>query len=345
MDIHTDYSGQMIGKYKLIEKLGNGGFGAVYKAFDIVLNVEKAIKILKVSDPEKAYELFKEAAIPYKCKHPNIVRINSAELIPYQENLQFVVDMELVSGGSVETLIRNQYISVIEGMKLIKGVLFGVEYSHLQGVIHRDIKPANILLSNGCPKISDFGLSTALNSLIDSGMWYRTHAAPETYINSVATIETDIFALGLTFYRIDNNISDWHKYMTTISQSDSLIRSGKLIDEIAFMPYVPKPIERIIRKACNADPQKRYHRAADMRNAIEKLHYSIDWRRINDMHYIGTLPSQPQKKITIMLDKKNNDVIVKNNNRKSSADSRKFSDINIATAYFWEYIASSTLKK
>ena len=65
MDIKNDYSGAEIGKYKLLTKLGNGGFGAVYKAVDRVLNAEKAIKILEVSDPRKAYKLFNEAAIPY----------------------------------------------------------------------------------------------------------------------------------------------------------------------------------------------------------------------------------------------------------------------------------------
>ena len=74
MDIKQDYSGNNIGKYYLIEKLGNGGFGAVYKAFDKVLSVEKAIKILQVTNPREAYKLFSEASIPYKCQHNHIVK-------------------------------------------------------------------------------------------------------------------------------------------------------------------------------------------------------------------------------------------------------------------------------
>lgn len=227
MDINFDYTGQNIGKYKLVEKLGKGSFGAVYKAHDMLLDVDKAIKILKVTDPQIAYELFSEASIPYKCQHNNVVRINGAELVVFQKEIQFIVDMQLVNGGSLE-LLKTQHISVIDGLKMMKDILFGVEYSHLQGIIHRDIKPANILIDDGVPKISDFGLSTTLNSVIIPWRWYCTHAAPETQNTvSKATIETDIFALGMTLYRMLNNISDWRTFLDLIPNKNNLIYSGK----------------------------------------------------------------------------------------------------------------------
>ena len=80
VDIRLDYSGKQLGKYYLIQKLGNGGFGAVYKALDKVLRVEKAIKILEVSNPQEAYKLFSEASIPYKCQHNNLMVFLSSSM-------------------------------------------------------------------------------------------------------------------------------------------------------------------------------------------------------------------------------------------------------------------------
>lgn len=203
MDIRCDYSGNELGKYYLIEKLGNGGFGAVYRAHDRILKVDKAIKILEVINPNEAFKLFNEAAIPYKCKHNHIIKINNGEIISFNKELLFVVDMDLANGSSVEYILKHGDLSVIDSLNIIKNILFAVEYSHLLGIIHRDIKPANILMDNGVPKLSDFGLSAALGSVIIPWKWYRTHAAPETFVNnSIATVETDIYALGITLYRM-----------------------------------------------------------------------------------------------------------------------------------------------
>lgn len=129
----------------------------------------------------------------------------------------------------------------------MRGILFAVEYSHLQGSIHRDIKPANIFIDNGVPKLSDFGSSTALGNVIVPWRWYRTHAAPETFVNnSVATVEADIYALGMTLYRMINGISDWSLFLHRIPDVENLMRSGKFIDKL---------------------PEKRYHSATEMRNA------------------------------------------------------------------------------
>ena len=97
MNIRNDYSGKRFGKYYLIQKLGNGGFGSVYKVFDNILGVEKALKILEVSNPEEAYKLFSEAAIPYKCQHNHVIKINSGEIIKYNGELLFVIDMLFLS--------------------------------------------------------------------------------------------------------------------------------------------------------------------------------------------------------------------------------------------------------
>lgn len=345
VDINKDYSGNQFGKYYLIEKLGNGGFGAVYRAHDQILGVEKAIKILEVSNPNEAYKLFSEASIPYKCQHANIVKINSGEIIDFNGEFVFVVDMELANGKSVDSTLKTGFISTNESLDIIRNILFAVEYSHIQGIIHRDIKPANILLDKGVPKLADFGLSTALGTVIVPWKWYVTHAAPETFVNdSIATVQTDIFAIGMTLYRMVTGISDWNLFIQSIPNAQSLMKNGRLINNLPLASYVPDKVYKIIKKACHADPQKRYKTASDMRNAIEKLSPQYDWRRMNDFYWVGNAMGQSQKEINLELKKSVINVVVRNNGRKSSKDSEKFSDLDGAKKYMFEYIKGTTLK-
>lgn len=345
MNKNIDYSGQCIDKYQLLKRLGSGSFGVVYKAHDRILDVDMALKILEVSDPQLANKLFSEAAIPYKCQHNNIVKINGAQIATFDNKLHFIVDMQLVNGGSIEDLLNRRQLSVIDGLRMMKDILFGIEYSHTKKFIHRDIKPANILIDNNIPKIADFGLSATLNKLIIPSIWYGTHAAPETYKNSIATIETDIFALGMTLYRMVNNISDWWHFVSSIPSAQKLMKNGKFIDKLPFKPYVPKAVEKIIKKACNADANKRYHSASEMRNAIEKLKYLYNWNEISEWHWMSNLERQPQKDITLNVKAKKIEIVVKNNNRKSTIECQTFFDQIEAEKYFMNYIANSTIRR
>lgn len=345
MDIRLDYSGNELGKYYLIQKLGNGGFGAVYKAYDRILGVEKAIKILEVPDPKEAFKLFSEASIPYKCRHNHIIKINSGEIIGFNNELLFVVDMELVNGESIDSLLRHKYISVVDSLYIMRDILFAVEYSHLQGIIHRDIKPANILVDNGVPKLSDFGLSTALGNVIVPWRWYCTHAAPETFVNdSVATVETDIYALGMTLYRMINGICDWNLFLQGVSNVEDLMRNGKLIDKLPVASFVPNKVFKIVKKACHKLPENRYHAAAEMRNAIEKLCPLYNWKIVEDDYWRGEAIGCPIKDIYIEPRRNSVNVVVTNNGRKSSRDSDKFSDLFEARQYMLEYIKNTTLQ-
>lgn len=345
MDIRMDYSGRELEKYYLIQKLGNGGFGAVYRAYDRILGVEKAIKILEVTDPKEAFKLFSEASIPYKCKHNNIIKINSGEIISFNDELLFVVDMDLANGQSIDSILKHTYISVVDSLSIIRDILFAVEYSHLQGIIHRDIKPANILMDNGVPKLSDFGLSTALGNVIIPWRWYLTHAAPETFANnSIATVETDIFALGMTLYRMVNGISDWGLFLQGIPEVKNMIISGKLIDKLPIAPFVPQRVHKIIKKACRKNPDERYHRAMDMRNAIEKLCPLYNWKIVSEDYWRGEAVGCPTKEIYVESKRNLINVVVANNGRKSSQDSNKFTDVFKARKYMMEYIKNSTIQ-
>lgn len=344
MDIKADYSGQEIGKYYLVQKLGNGGFGAVYRAHDRILKTDKAIKILEVKNLRGAYKLFNEAAIPYKCRHNHIIKINSGELVQFNGEILFVVDMDLANGESIESILKKRYISIIDSLNIIKDILFAVEYSHISGNIHRDIKPANILMDNNVPKLSDFGLSTALGSVIVPWKRYVSHAAPETFVNdSVATIETDIYAIGITLYRMVNNISDWKLFLNGIPNAQKHIYSGKLIDKLPMAGYVPKKVQRIIKKACKKLPDERYRSASEMRNEIEKLKLGYNWNPIDTNHWKGIMEGYPTREIYIDIRRKTIEVVVLYNGRKKAAESKKFIDLMEAQDYVYSYIQTTTL--
>lgn len=342
MDTNFDYSGQNIGKYFLEKKLGSGSFGAVYCAIDRVLNSRKAIKILAIQDPERAHELFTEAEIPYKCQHPNIVKIHNGTLELFEGRTYFVIDMELVNGGSLESCLYPHTLSTIDSVSIAKNILFGLQHAHLNGVIHRDIKPANILLHNKLPKISDFGLSTSQNTQINPWKWYYTHAAPETFTNSIATVTTDIFAFGMTLYRMLNHIADWRSFIITIKDFNNLISSGKLINHIPFSQHIPLSLVRIIKKACNISPLKRYQSAIEMRNALERLRPRYSWISKGSWLCIGSSYTEQQKCIAIENRRFYVEFVVKSGLRRTNLECRKFETNVEAEAYFLNYIAKTS---
>lgn len=343
MDSSLDLSGINIDKYHVVEKIGNGSFGSVYNVIDMVLNTKKAIKILDISEPEKVLALFKEAEIPYKCQHKNIVMINEANVFSVNNELKVIIDMELVNGGSLEKRLKERFIPVVEGLKILSDALYGLEYAHLKGIVHRDIKPANILLHNDIPKISDFGLAVPNGTNIDPWVWYVTHAAPEVFENSVASIESDIFAFGMTLFRVVNNISDWRTYISQIKNYNILIRNGKLIEHLPFSPYVPSRVKQIIKKACKASPYDRYKSAAEFRDAIDRLRFYCKWYPVDSNTWEGLSCGSKDKYIARINFGKKSEFVLKKNNRCIGSECETFSTKEEAQAFLYQFIAQKTI--
>lgn len=343
MDVNIDYSGNMIGKYRLIEKLGRGAFGAVYSVEDCVLQSNKAIKIMEVTNPQDAQKLFEEAAIPYKCKHNNIVQINGGSIEIYDNEPHFVIDMELVKGGSLEDMIKSGKLSVADSLKYVRDTLFALQHSHNQNIVHRDIKPANILVSNGSAKLTDFGLASTLNqSLPVNEKWYMTHAAPEIQTTLTPTAQTDIFAIGVTMYRAVNGISNWRTYLNSIPKLKKLYENGTFIEKGSFAPYIPTKVIKIVKKACRADPTKRYSTAREMRDDIEKLKVIYSWLSETEDSWIGTSKNEIRK-IEILKKRNYFSVDVKLNGRKRTSECVSFASRPEALCYMYRYIANNTI--
>jgi len=194
-------AGDEVGKYLVLRPLGAGAFGAVFHVHDRALNQEKAIKIINATDPADALAKIEEAQILNKCRHKHIVQINEANIFSVAGIPQVILDMEFIAGGSLENRIEQGFVGVCDTMRFITEALFGLEYAHNQGFLHRDVKPANILLDNIYVKLSDFGHATQFNVDGFAAMkGYVSHLAPEVFVAKRTSCQTDIYAMGLTFF-------------------------------------------------------------------------------------------------------------------------------------------------
>ena len=193
------------GRYQLHEKLGQGGMGVVYRAFDTVLERTVALKVVlpAVLDDELRTRLFREARAAGNLKHKNIVTIydlGEHEGRPY-------LAMEFMEGEDLqERLSRPEKMSLLYKLDLAIGVCDGLGYAHAHGVIHRDVKPANIfIMDSGGAKIVDFGLARLMTSqLTRSNMLMGTlnYMAPEQVRGERADQRSDIFSTGVVLYEL-----------------------------------------------------------------------------------------------------------------------------------------------
>lgn len=340
MDVNSE-----VGKYQILNHLGKGHFGNVYLANDRALNAIKALKVLDLENPHEFMKKLEEAQLLHKCRHKHIVAVNEANIFEIESSPKVVIDMEYITGGSLEKYLQDNFLSTIEATKYLRDILFGLEYLHSQNVLHRDIKPANIMLAGELAKLSDFGLATSAGEgLIGSPHGYIPHCAPEmftgTEITGKTTVQTDIYAAGITYYRMVSNLTDWREILSHID-GDKVFANGEIIDTIGFPQFVPKQVQKIIKKASNPDPNKRFQSAVEMRQAIEKLRSNINWKPLEENLWQGY--DQNGQLFTISI-QSSNEVVVKKNNRKITDDCKKLDTIETATSYMFEYIAKTTFQ-
>jgi serine/threonine protein kinase len=204
---------ERFGRYTVVEKLGEGGMGAVYKAFDGHLGRQVALKLIRAKTDADAGErarFMREAYSVAQLQHPNIVQIfDRGEHTDERGVFTFIVQ-ELVEGGSLAQRLRDASVSPIEAARLIQTLARAVHYAHSRGILHRDLKPSNILLTpDGTPKIADFGLARNLEgdpteTLTGGIVGTAAYMAPEQAMNTRDAIgpATEVFSLGVIFYEL-----------------------------------------------------------------------------------------------------------------------------------------------
>ncbi len=236
--------------------------GAVFEAFDTRLEVSRAIKFLDPAlSPSKGLRsrFEAEARIMAQLAHPNIVSVH--DVVVVGDNL-FIV-MELVEGGSVSDRVeRHGPLPPRMACQLVQGLLGALQVAHEAGVIHRDVKPQNVLISRqGVPKLTDFGIAQATR---DAGHKTRTGAmigtpaymAPEQRLDSKRVgPAADLYAAGATLFSVLTGGDPYDLYDRTLQEP--------------LLLEVPPPLRKVIERATEFEPEKRYASAQAMREAVE----------------------------------------------------------------------------
>lgn len=261
--------------FDLEKRLGNGAFGEVWLGDDRALGVKRAIKFVpihKISNPTNFYQ---EPQILVSLKHDNVIEITDAGKT---EDGQLYIAMDYYPNGSLSDLTQGGVIPLITCIKYTSDICRGLEYAHSRDFIHRDIKPANIIIDNlGNARLSDFGLATKVR--IDgtaSPYGYIGHLAPEVITLDITDKRTDIYAVGVTLYRMVNGDS----YLPMTVEPHELlemIKEGTFPDRKNYRPFIPTQIRTVINRALDPDPDKRFQSASELRHAIEKINIYTNW--------------------------------------------------------------------
>ena len=240
--------GKLVADYNIIEKIGQGGMGEVYKAVHTKLDQTVAVKVLSSEyslNPSMRKRFINEAKIQAKFSHPNMVNIFN--LID-QDNNVFIV-MEYINGGTLEGhLEQNGVLSQDESIKISLQVLSALQFMHSKGVVHRDIKPSNIMFTDtGVVKVTDFGIAKVMNEATKNtktGMLGSVaYVSPEQILGEKTSITTDIYSFGITLYKMVTGRAPFR------GSSEFVVMQGHLkekpISPIKFNNNISKSLNKI----------------------------------------------------------------------------------------------------
>ncbi|GLR89454.1 serine/threonine-protein kinase [Bradyrhizobium iriomotense] len=269
----------VLNKYKVIQMLGFGQFGQVFKVWNHNLQQFSALKVVIVRDPSQHRALIEAQAMSL-CGHDHVVKIHTAD----EFNGAVLIEMEFIEGGSLGDRLLREFVPVADSIVYVKQILFALEYAHGRGFVHRDVKPGNIMLAPRNAKLSDFG--TAIHA--ESGLgatalefFYRPHASPEAANNQEFSPLSDVYAAGMTLQRAANNTPAWGHVRKDEASFRQDILNGKLPQRLGHADWVPRALKTILNRACSGDQAKRYKSAADFRQALERLSILRPWARLS----------------------------------------------------------------
>ena len=242
-------------RYHVEKELGRGGFGAVYRAWDLNLNRPCAVKENLETSPEAQRQFFREASVLANLSHPNLPRVTDHFAIPDQG--QYLV-MDFIDGHDLNDLMEgNEPVPVEKGVGWILQVAEALEYMHNSPtpVLHRDIKPANIRVTPaGKAVLVDFGLVKMYTAHLKTTIGARAvtpgYAPPEQYGTGATDVRTDVYALGATAYRI----------LTGEEPAESVQRLAGKSNRPAHLvnPQISLELSQVIDKAMALEPEKRF---------------------------------------------------------------------------------------
>ncbi len=254
------FRGQALGKYRIIEPLGSGGFGTVYLAEDTWIDKRVAIKVPHRQNLDFG-ELLREPRLLAALNHPNIVTVITAEK---QEDVFFIV-MEYVPGETLESLIAARgALELPLALDYICQIANAMDHAHRQGVIHRDLRPANVFVTEkGLLKVGDFGTSRFLEIAAHGTTVIGSppYMAPEQF-EGRAVFASDIYSLGVSMYQM---LTGELPYEMPAPGDLDRLRKGELVEPPRTRnPAIPVSIDAIVMKALAGEIAKRYQQAEEV---------------------------------------------------------------------------------
>ena len=296
------------GRYRIVKQIGRGGMADVYLAKDLILDGEEvAVKVLRTNyqtDPIAVARFQREARAMADLDHPHIVRITDIG----EEDGQQYLAMEYVAGLDLKRYIKEHYpLSNEEAVRIMGQILLAMRLAHTRGIVHRDLKPQNILLTpDGTAKVTDFGIAVAFaeTSLTQTNSMLGSvhYLSPEQARGSKATVQSDIYAMGIIFYEM---LTGHIPYDGDSAVTIALQHFQKpLPSVIAENPSVPQALENVVIKATAKKLTDRYQSVAEM---YVDLSSSLSYNRRNEPKLVfndttkadtKTLPKVPQSTLT-----------------------------------------------
>jgi TolB-like protein/Tfp pilus assembly protein PilF len=266
--------GRRIGSYRIVERLGEGATGVVYRACDEALQRDVAIKVLANpgDDPSLLRRFHREALALSRLNHPNVETIHHLDTVDGADCLV----LELVAGETLDALLARGPLPELEVLRLGIQLAAGLEAAHAQGVIHRDLKPANLrLTADGRLKILDFGIARHIGREAGTTITARgdtvgtlDYMAPEQLKGGEVDVRSDVWGAGAVLYEMATGTRPFDDPVPGVTMYRIL--NEALASPRDRNPTVTVALERVIQRALQKDPALRYPNAAALRNDLER---------------------------------------------------------------------------
>ena len=270
-------TGTLEERYRVLERVGAGAFGEVYRAHDLRLNRTVALKRLRLEalteshEVERAKQRFlQEARIAAKLKHPNIVTIHDILATPHH----LVMVMELIEGRTLQHVLEERgRLDYFQTGEILRSTAQALDYAHSEGIIHRDIKPANIMIdAAGVVKVTDFGIAKVDSTATLTGTGHLigtpNYMSPEQARGEVVDARADIFSLGCLLYECLSGRRAFDGDSVTAVLLKVVGEAPPRLDMRAA--GLPLEVEQVLAKALNKAPHERYKTAGELVSSLER---------------------------------------------------------------------------
>jgi eukaryotic-like serine/threonine-protein kinase len=272
-------SGQMLGKYRIEAKLGEGGMGVVYRAYDTRLRRAVALKVVSpghLADPESRHRLLREARAASALNHPNVVTVHE---IGSESGVDFIA-MELVEGRTLKETIPAKGLPLGEALSYAVQIAGGLAKAHAAGIVHRDLKPGNIMVTpEGLVKLLDFGLARRVRlgeseTTFTAGVGIAgtpAYMSPEQAEGKPLDARSDVFSFGAVLYQMLTGRPAF------AGDTGASVLAAVLREEPPPLGRnIPQDLERLVVRCLQKNPARRFQHIDDVRAALQKLKGASD---------------------------------------------------------------------